>query len=359
MKKVCNVFGIIFAVIFSLVLIPTLIVTPVWQGVTALLEPSFIEGVTTEIIEELDLSEISLNDPELIASLAEAGISQEAAQAILNSNTAHEAVTLLGGDFSRVLQGTFTTSALTEAELQRICTENKAELVELLRLVSPADTAALTDEQLAMGVELMVQEEGGMMIAELNQMFIQLQAELHNELDEVLMIMQSPLVLMVMAGIALVLALLVFVCRWPRQEGLMWLGIDCALAALPVLGLAVSLKGTQISQALSQGLGVPNVFAPVLRQMGNATLVGGAILAAAAVVFIALFILLRDRRMKKAAAHQYAAGVMADAPIVDEPVSGMPVMSADYLIPEEMKQSSAEAEPVGEVTDNTSDEVTE
>ena len=83
----------------------------------------------------------------------------------------------------------------------------------------------------------------------------------------------------------------------------MWLGIDAALAALPVLGIAVSIKGTQFSQARSQGVGVPNIFTPVLRQAGNAMLIGGVVLLAAAVLLIAAFILLRDRRLKREAAY--------------------------------------------------------
>ena len=64
MKKVLNVFGIIFAAILSLILIPTLIMAPVWQGVSGLLEPDFIQSVTAEIIEEIDLSDISLSSPD-------------------------------------------------------------------------------------------------------------------------------------------------------------------------------------------------------------------------------------------------------------------------------------------------------
>ena len=102
---------------------------------------------------------------------------------------------------------------------------------------------------------------------------------------------------------ALILAALIFLCRWPHQEGLLWLGIDSALAALPVLGIAISFKGAQFSQALAAGTGLPNVFAPVLRQAGNATLAGGALLLAAAVLLIGGYVLLRDRRMKREAAY--------------------------------------------------------
>lgn len=315
MKKVFNVFGIILAVIFSLVLIPTLLLTPIWQGFSGLLEPAFIESVATEIVEEIDLSEISLNDPELMQELTEAGISPEAAEAILTSDTVRQAVQLLGHDFSQVLLGGFESSSLTEAELQRIVTENRDELVQILRLMEPQDSAALTDEQLGQALDMYVQSEGGALITELNAMMLQLQTDLHTEYAELMMLLQGPIVLTVLLGLIALLAVLIFLCRWPHQEGLLWLGIDAALASLPVLGIAVSIKGAQITDALTQGTGVPGgVFAPVLRHAGNTILIGGVILLAAAVLLIALFILLRDRRMKKAAAAavSYESAAAAD-----------------------------------------------
>jgi len=138
----------------------------------------------------------------------------------------------------------------------------------------------------------------------------------------VMQLLRGPIILISLLGAAFVLALLIFLFRWPRQEGLMWLGIDAALAALPVLGIAVSLKGAQISQLLAQSAGVPNVFGPVLRHAGNTMLLGGLLLLAAAVLFIAGFILLRDRRLKKAAAHaDYAPTAHADyAPAKPAPI---------------------------------------
>ena len=136
-------------------------------------------------------------------------------------------------------------------------------------------------------------------------------------------LLTGPLVTTALLVAALVLAVLIFLCRWPHQEGLLWLGIDAALAALPVLGIAVSLKGAQLSQALAQAAGVPNLFGPVLRHAGTSMLVGGLLLLAAAVLFIASFILLRDRRLKKQAAHaDYAPDLHADYAPAEPVITG-------------------------------------
>ena len=339
MKKVLNFFGIVLAVIFSLVLIPTLIFNPVWRGVSGLLQPSALEELTTSLVEEIDLSQIALESPELAQALEEAGITPEAAQALLSSQTAKDIISLLGSDLTQVLQGSFTTSALTEAEALRIVNDNRAELIQIVRLMLPDETAALTDDQLNQGLDSVVAQEILPLLGDIDQAFSDMQAELHGELAMALELATGPMIPTALLVAALVLALLIFLCRWPHQEGLLWLGIDSALAALPVLGIAFSLKGPQLSQALAQTAGLPDVFRPFLRRMGNSTLIGGAILAAIAVVMVAGFILLRDRRLKKQAA------TATFTPAAPAAVSAAPFTEA---APETETTPEAEAAPDAE-----------
>ena len=303
MKKVLNFFGIVLAVLFSLALIPTLILNPVWRGVSGLLQPEVLEDLTVSLVEEIDLSDISLDSPELAQALAESGISPEAAQALLSSQAAEEILTLVGQDFTHVVKGDFAASALTETEVLRIVDANRAELIQVIRLAAPAETATLTDDQMDMVLDSSVQELLPM-LADLDQSLLDMQTDLHSgEIGLALDLATGPMIPTILLVASLVLAVLIFLCRWPQQKGLLWLGIDSAIAALPVLGMAISLKGAQLSEALAQTAGIPNVFAPVLHRMGNITLIGGAILLVIAIVLIAAFILLRDRRMKKLAAH--------------------------------------------------------
>ena len=315
MKKVFNFFGIVLALILSLALIPTLIFNPVWRGVSGLLQPTVIEELTASLVEEIDLTQLSLDQPELLQFLTENGISPEAAQALLSSQTAKDVLASVGEDLAQVLQGSFTASSLTESEALRIVDANRAELIQIARLMLPSEAAALTDEQVSMGLDSIVQEEVLPLLGQINQAFLEMQADLHGELDFFLELATGPMIPTALLVAAAVLAVLIFLLRWPQQKGFLWLGIDCALAAMPVLGIAFSLKGAQLSQLLAQGAGLPDVFHPVLQRVATPILTGGMILAAAAVVLIAAFILLRDRRMKKAAAAQEYAPVHSAAVI--------------------------------------------
>ena len=306
MKKVFNFFGIVLALILSLVLIPALIMNPVWRGVSGLLQPETISDLTAQLVQEIDFSEVSLDDPELAAALTEFGITQEAAQAILTSETAARVLPLLGQDLAQVVEGSFSTSALTEAEVLRIAADNRLELIALMRMVAPAEMAGLSDEPAGLVVDYFVQEEILPLLGDLNAALTALPHPQLIEKDQVIELATSPLISQVLLIASVILAVLIFLLRWPQQKGLLWLGIDCALAALAVLGIAVPMKGAQISQALAQGTGLQRLAAPILT--------GGIILAAAAIVLVAAFILLRDRRMKKAAATQAAYEPVYSAP---------------------------------------------
>lgn len=295
---VLNVFGVIFAVLLSLLLIPTLITAPVINGMAGLVQPEFLQSISTEIVEEVDLAEIIASDPEAAQALAESGLTEEAVAALMESQFVRDILQLVGQDLAQVAQGTFTVSALSESELLRLVEVHKEELIAIFRLLDPAATAALSDSDMGEMVDLIVQEELVGLSAELNGVMTELQNTLYGE-GSVLPILISGILTWELVGLAFVLALLIFLCRLRHQEGFLWLGIDAALAALPVLLIGMGVKGAQIRQLLTQQIPAPDIFDPIIRRFGSSTLIGGAILLALAAVFIASFVLLRDRRLKK------------------------------------------------------------
>jgi len=166
-------------------------------------------------------------------------------------------------------------------------------------IVLRAAYGAIEDSRRAARLRRLVPLTG--LSGELEIMMLELQSTLYSE-ESVLPVFLNGTLTWIAVGIALVLAALIYLCRLRHQEGLLWLGIDAVLAALPVLLIGVSLKGAQIKALLTQQMGAPDIFDPVLHRLGNNTLIGGAVLLALAVGMIAGFVLLRDRRLKKEAA---------------------------------------------------------
>ncbi|MBP3494309.1 MAG: DUF2627 family protein [Oscillospiraceae bacterium] len=298
MRAFFNVLGIIAATLLSFVLIAVLITAPIWQGFSGLLKPDVLEKTITSI----DLAEVVAESSDLQQALIDEGIAPEAIESLLSSNTFDEVVALLSKDALQVTKGQFSTTALTADELQDIFNRNKAEIVSLARQFAP-ETNILTDDQLGRLLETSLPTLAPTLISEIDKTLLDLQTDLEEEgAAKALQLAAGPIVIAVMLGTAFVLAVLIFLCRLRNGEGLIWLGVDSILAALPVLLLGIGMKS---SMAMSVGTAMlPQqelmaVLLPVLSAIGTTILIGGAVLLALGIVLIAGFVLLRDRRLKK------------------------------------------------------------
>lgn len=296
MKAFLNVLGIIASVLFSVVLVAVLITAPIWQGVSGLLKPAAL----ADLVGQIDLTEIAAADPDLLAELADSGLSQEDLEMILHSNTFDEVVSVLAKDALQAAQGQFTTTGLNAETLQGIVDRNRAEIVTLVKQLVP-EAQIFTDAQLEQLVDNLLPSLTPSLVSELDAAMLEMQTELVQQgVSQMLHIAAGPTVMLVLVGVALVLAGLIFLCRRCRAESLIWLAVDSILASLPVLGLGVMLKGSGVLSLLAAELPEATVAAPVIRAIGTSVLIGGAVLLVLGIVLIAAFIMLRDRRMKKA-----------------------------------------------------------
>ena len=299
MRAFFNVLGIIAATLLSFVLIAVLITAPVWQGFSGLLKSDVLEKMVTK----MDFAEVVTSSPELMSELTSEGISPEAAEAILNSNTFDELLQILSADFLLAAKGEFSTTSLTGDKLVEIADRNRSEIVSIVRLLVP-EASLLTDPQLEQLVDSMLPIFSGSIVAEVDGMLLELQTDLAQEgVTQALEIAASPIITLTLLGVAFVLALLIFLFRLRHAEGFLWLGIDSILAALPVLGIGALLKSTGILNAATAQVPdaeMASVLFPVLGAVGSTILMGGAVLIGLGIVLIAAFVLLRDRRMRKA-----------------------------------------------------------
>ena len=299
MRAFFNVLGIIAATLLSFVLIAVLITAPVWQGFSGLLKSDVLEKMVTK----MDFAEVVTSSPELMAELTREGISPEAAEAILNSNTFDELLQVLSADFLLAAKGEFTTTSLTGDKLVEIADRNRSEIVSIVRLLVP-EASLLTDPQLEQLVDSTLPIFSGSIVSELDSAMLELQTDLAQEgVTQALEIAASPIITLALLGVAFVLALLIFLFRLRHAEGFLWLGIDSILASLPVLGIGALLKSTGVLNAATAQVPdaeMASVLFPVLGAVGSTILMGGAVLIGLGIVLIAAFVLLRDRRMRKA-----------------------------------------------------------
>lgn len=208
----------------------------------------------------------------------------------------------VAGDALKAMRGEFTQASLTVEGLQDLVKEYREELVEVVLLMAPAELS-LNAESANLVLDQLVSEQGGMLISTINDAMLQLQQEMQAQnITSAISLVTDGVATAILIGVSLVLAGLIYLCRLRHAQGLMWLGVDVILAALPSLAIAVALMGRQLATVVVPDPSVVAVIAPLLHHAGVSVLIGSMILIALGALSITGFVLLRDRRMKKEAA---------------------------------------------------------
>ena len=312
MKTVFNILGCIIAFFLSIILICNLLLLPILQGVTGLLQPRVLEA----IIEEIDPESLLTAAPDLTQALVESGINEEAARALLESGVVAEVLQSVAGDALKALQGEFVQPSLTQDALKELVHQHREELLEVVLLMAPPELS-LNMEGANLLLDQLVTEQSGVLIDTINDAMVQLQQEMQAQnITAAIMLFTKGVVTAVLIGFAVVLAGLIFLCRLRHAEGFVWIGVDAILAALPTFGAGKLMTGTFLLSQLPTGA-IGTTLLPVLRRTATSVFIGSAILMGVGILCIILFVLLRKRRMKKAAAAQAALPVVEEeTPVV-------------------------------------------
>ena len=301
MKKVFNILGCIIAFFLSILLICNLTLLPILQGISGLLQQKALE----DVIEQIDLAEVVTSSPELMAELEASGINADVIRALLSCDAADELLQSIAGDMLKALRGEFVQPSLTMPILTDLVREYREELVALILTAVPTERMH-SEEAANLFLNQLLAEYGEDLIVALNDALAELQQNMQQEgITAGFLLLTNGIVTAVMIGIAVVLAGLIFLCRLRHAQGLVWIGVDAILAALPTFGAGKLMTGAFLLSQLPTGaLGA--AILPLLRKAATSVFIGSVILLVVGILCIALFALLRKRRMKKAAAVQTA-----------------------------------------------------
>ena len=294
-SKVLRVIGTIFAVLFSIALVVTVIASAFLSFVTNLTKP---ETITT-IVREVNVVEKMLDSKEMQQVLQDQGINTEIVNEFVDSPFFHDTIEVYTNEVVDAIQGKASDVVLTEDVIKQIAGEHMDSLIKLVEPHLPEDVQVET-QQLEAAVNDLVEEYAPTIVEslpsgeEIREMLVQ------NEVEEPVKLLVSDTVPVAMYVTIAVLAVLVFVCLLHRFRGLLCLGIDALVAALLLLApyLLVS-NGELMTSLLSEAA---EVIAPLITLLSARLLTYLIVLAAVSVVFIAGFITYRAVAKKKAAA---------------------------------------------------------
>ena len=297
MRKVFNVLGCIIAFFLSILLICNLMVLPILQGVTGLLQHKALE----DVIEQIDLAEVVTSTPELMDELEASGIDAEVIRALLSCDAADELLQSIAGDALRALRGELAQPSLTLPVLTELVNEYRAELIPIVMQMAPAEVP-VNEEMAGLMLDQILAEYGEDLVSALNESLVELQQSMQQDgITDGFLLLTNGIITAVLIGVSVVLAGLIFLCRLRHAQGLVWIGVDAILAALPTFGAGKLMTGAFLLSQLPTGA-VGAAILPLLRKVATSVFIGSAILLVLGILCIVGFVLLRKRRMKKAAA---------------------------------------------------------
>lgn len=276
-KKTANVFGILAAIVLSLVLLVMLVVTPLISAATSLTQ----EKTLHTIVDRIDLTEQDLvgeDDP-----YAE----------LLTSPFMSDLLKLYVQDLLAELEGSGEEFLTVEA-LSALAEEHMDELIPFLHEVADDPEELLPDDELQQELMEYLRQDGQEL---LNQFPSLAELGVTDEVIGIITALRSKIVLKACAVIAIILSMLVFTCRWPRFKGFMWLAVVSLLGS----GL-LRLVNLFLDLFVPAPPGLSGAVTPVLDSVTGTLNTAALIYLGVTAVFILVFAFGRKSLRKKAAA---------------------------------------------------------
>ncbi len=292
-NKAVNVITAILAALLSILLVVVLFATGLVGAARTAVTPRAMEKMIVKVIHGINFEQL------VIDNAGENGYTEEdLAQAqimskLFDSDAAKEFFRLYTQDLAAALAGTYTaeTAVANGQTLRDLAHTHIDDMVDIIgALDTEADRENIRQELLkfvdenaddllgSLSVETIVQDNG------------------LSDMQEIINVL--PTVLWVLIGVCVLLAGLIYACRYYRFGGFIWIGVNAGIAAVLMLGVTVIIKSgillTAINAMEASDL-LTGVFSAVSGVFTSVTL----ILLGVAVLFIGLFILLKYTALNK------------------------------------------------------------
>ena len=327
--KILNVIGALFASVFMPILLALCIATPVVSAVCSFTHPEDI----TAMIKSIDMEEIVLASPDIEKALADAGVSAEAIDKILDMKIISEFTEMYIDDVTSILTGEISESAITPERILALYDKHSGEVVELIKSFSK-EPITETDSEIARQVRTLIENDVEGFLDSLPTA-ADIKAGISDSgidadmVAGVFSFIQNSLVPLLIA-VLVFLSLLIFGLRAYHLEGTIWLGVNYTLASVILfvtaggIDSALSLLGV----AIGEGIGTDISFIEDLisSALTRSIIPFACAYAVAAVLMIAAFVLVRIHIAKKkkvlaAAAQPLAYGYQPPQPLNVNPYS--------------------------------------
>ena len=289
-KKTCNILGIIFACILSIIFVAGLAVLPLILTALSVTEPSNAGNVLTYV----DISEF-------VPSESDNPQTDVIIRHILASDATKEVAQLYVQDIYNALGGTNQEQLLTTEKLQQITEEHMDDLV---KIVQESDALPeYSEEEIRQAIRTAVETQSDMILAELPdvQQFAEDVVGENAKLQIFFRILsQKDKVETILIALMVVLAVLIFLCRLPKWKGFPWLAADLYIAVglLIVQYFLVEFGVSVVLNNVLFAFPVTSLIPPLVATFQNGLLSRTEIMLAVAVLLTVISILIWVIRKK-------------------------------------------------------------
>uniref|UniRef100_UPI004057906E hypothetical protein n=1 Tax=Acetatifactor sp. TaxID=1872090 RepID=UPI004057906E len=304
LKKIGNIFGILFAFVLSVALMVVLIAIPIVSAAS-----SFTQGETLhQVMAEIDYSQVItaavvnsdvVNTEDVVTVGPEQGVSSDILEDIMNTEAVGEVLDLYMEDAFAALEGGGEISLTPEA-LQEIAGEHMDELIGVAKEFLGEDVE-MTDEQVSEFVSQTVEEHADTIIEMLppveemlpiRQDAASIQQEENTDVTQMLVdaliSLRNGTSVMAVIIVAVIISVLILLCRITRLKGFMWLGVVYLISAgLALIGSSV-MGGSKVVELLDMGA-AGEVVGPIFSILASKMRESTFMIAICAAVFILIF----------------------------------------------------------------------
>ncbi len=300
-KGIFNVLGIFLAILFSIILIVMLIVTPTISAVSSFLRADTLHNV----IKNIDASEMLRNFggeqlPTQINGMDVSSIMDE----LMESELVEDILTIYTDNLFATIEGSNTASSLNAESIEAILNKHIDNLIPMVKTQIGTDLP-LTDENIKTLATPMIAS----MVPSLLTMLPSLEdLGLDATTIKILQNLYNGNYLKYMLLASGLLSLLILLFRFPRFKGFMWLGVTYLLSAVFVLGLSVLTKTSDLLTTVVGDVSeIEFILIPLLTTLSQELFKGAGIIAILGIVYILIFVLGQKLTKKKTAPQALAA----------------------------------------------------
>ncbi len=291
LKVILNVFGIFFAVIFSIALTLVLLAAPIVSSASSFLQTETMHNV----MKEIDYQEIIMSNADVSATLAEQGLDAETVEAIVASEAVAEVMDLYLEDIFAAIEEKTGEKNLTSEAIKTIAYEHMDEIVEIAKdYKDPAET--VTDAEIRSQISQVVEEYAEEVVelfpAATDLGLVENDTMTEDEViaTEVVKNLKSGSAVLFMVLVAVVLSVFIVLCRIKRLKGFLWLGVVFSQAAFFAFVAAGVMGSSGLTQLIPAEGFIVNLIDSVFSVLSGQLLVKGILLLAIGLLSTAIFV---------------------------------------------------------------------